>query len=92
MPVGYALGYIFGGIVGVALGWRAAFMIEALAMVPAGLFCLLAPPIDLRGTHARAPSGLMAQEYGSLVCFTTAFKGRSFSRALSKLKSSNIHV
>lgn len=56
MPVGYAFGYIFGGVVGVALGWRAAFLIEALAMVPAGIFCLLAPPIDLRGTHDRKPA------------------------------------
>lgn len=51
MPVGYALGYIFGGLVGVGLGWRAAFLLEALAMIPLGLFCLTVPPIDLKGTH-----------------------------------------
>ena len=55
-PVGYAIGYIFGGVVGVGLGWRAAFLIEALAMIPLALFCLVVPPIDLRGTHERACS------------------------------------
>lgn len=54
MPVGYAVGYIFGGVVGVGLGWRAAFLLEALAMIPLVLFCLLVPPIDLKGTHESA--------------------------------------
>lgn len=36
---------------GLAWGWRAAFLLEAGAMVPFCLFCLLAPPVDIRGTH-----------------------------------------
>ena len=47
---GYALGYIFGGLVGGALGWRAAFLIEAAAMLPFVVFCLRAPPLNLRGS------------------------------------------
>ncbi|KAI7845461.1 hypothetical protein COHA_001011 [Chlorella ohadii] len=50
IPTGYALGYIFGGLVGGALGWRAAFLIEAAAMLPFVVFCLRAPPINLRGS------------------------------------------
>ena len=34
MPVGVALGFAVGGGVGLALGWRAAFVTEAVAMVP----------------------------------------------------------
>ena len=49
---GYALGYIFGGLVGGALGWRAAFLIEAAAMLPFVVFCLRAPPINLRGSSS----------------------------------------
>ncbi|KAL4448931.1 hypothetical protein ABPG77_007648 [Micractinium sp. CCAP 211/92] len=49
IPTGYALGYIFGGLVGAALGWRAAFLLEAAAMLPFVAFCLRAPPISLRG-------------------------------------------
>lgn len=33
--------------------WRWAFWLEALAMAPFTLFCLLAPPIDI--TKAGAP-------------------------------------
>lgn len=51
IPVGYALGYIYGGIVGVALGWRAAFLIEALAMLPFVAICFVVPPVDIKGTH-----------------------------------------
>ena len=34
MPVGIALGFAVGGSVGLAVGWRAAFVTEAIAMVP----------------------------------------------------------
>ena len=44
-------GYIFGGLIAGPLGWRAAFWIEAAAMLPFVLFCALAPPIDLKGMH-----------------------------------------
>ena len=48
--------YIYGGLVGANWGWRAAFLLESAAMVPFAVFCLLAAPIDIRGTHD--PSGL----------------------------------
>jgi MFS family permease len=50
IPTGYALGYIFGGLVAVPLGWRAPFLLEAVAMVPFVIFCCVAPPIDIKGT------------------------------------------
>ena len=34
---------------GGSLGWRAAFLLEAAAMLPFVVFCLRAPPISLRG-------------------------------------------
>ena len=34
IPVGYALGFLYGGTVAVAVGWRAAFALESLMMVP----------------------------------------------------------
>ena len=57
VQVGYALGYIFGGLVGGALGWRAAFWLEAAAAAPFALFCLLAPPVDIKGSGAK-PAGV----------------------------------
>ena len=49
IPVGYALGYVFGGLVAGPLGWRAAFLLEAAAMLPFLAFCTFAPALDLRG-------------------------------------------
>jgi len=50
---GYALGYIIGGILGPAMGWRGVFVFEALLMMPFVGFTLLAQPVDLRSlkTH-----------------------------------------
>jgi MFS family permease len=42
IPVGFALGYIVGGIIGPALGWRAAFLLEGAAMIPFVTFALMA--------------------------------------------------
>ena len=49
IPVGYAAGYILGGLIAPALGWRAAFLLEAAAMVPFAAFCAIGPPLDLKG-------------------------------------------
>lgn len=45
-------GYIFGGVIAGPLGWRAAFLIEAAAMLPFVLFCSLAPAINLKGMQS----------------------------------------
>ncbi len=42
IPVGFALGYILGGLAAPALGWRAAFFIEGSVMIPFVIFCLQA--------------------------------------------------
>lgn len=55
--MGYALGYIFGGLVGQALGWRAAFWLEGACMAPFALFCLLAPPVDIRSSGSPGGGG-----------------------------------
>lgn len=40
---------------GGALGWRAAFWLEAICMAPFALFCLLAPPLNIK--RVAGPSG-----------------------------------
>ena len=47
--MGYAAGYILGGVIAPALGWRAAFLLEAAAMVPFAAFCAVGPALDLKG-------------------------------------------
>lgn len=59
IPVGFALGYIMGGLVASATSWRWAFAIEASAVVPFILFALTAQPLHLRGTESqKAASGM----------------------------------
>src|SRR5206468_3300219 len=63
IPVGTALGYIVGGLVGGAFGWRAAFLV---AGAPGGVLALLLlfladPPrgrLDAQGDPAGTPLGL----------------------------------
>ena len=90
IPTGYALGYIFGGLVAVPLGWRAPFLLEALAMIPFILYCSFAPPIDIRGTKdkgtvpfARAPIWIKCE----LILFCLGFAGGSHTSDLSLLKT-----
>jgi len=51
IPTGVALGYIYGGLVSAALGWRAAFFTESFLMIPFIVLASLAPKsVHLRGT------------------------------------------
>ncbi|CAI5502022.1 unnamed protein product [Closterium sp. Naga37s-1] len=57
IPVGFALGYLYGGVAGPLLGWRGAFVLEALFMLPFVLYTATAAPPLLKGrtqTHATA--------------------------------------
>jgi MFS family permease len=65
IPVGSALGYILGGVVGEAYGWRAAFFIAgAPGAVLAFVLLLLAEPrrgaMDAPGAALPVPAGLKA--------------------------------
>ncbi|KAJ9522579.1 hypothetical protein QJQ45_019648, partial [Haematococcus lacustris] len=51
IPVGFALGYIAGGLLAPALGWRSTFLLEGLAMLPFVAFALTAQPLHLQGTQ-----------------------------------------
>eukprot|EP00775_Hariotina_reticulata_P010079 gene10079-10234_t len=55
IPVGFAAGYIFGGVVAAALGWRAAFFIESAVMVPFVAFAFLSKPLHLAGSRETGP-------------------------------------
>ncbi|MCO5597519.1 hypothetical protein L7F22_051597 [Adiantum nelumboides] len=49
IPVGMALGYVYGGVVGGYLHWRIAFWGEAILMLPFAVFCLNSRPIPMIG-------------------------------------------
>mmetsp|Transcript_6270 Transcript_6270/g.13766 ORF Transcript_6270/g.13766 Transcript_6270/m.13766 type:complete len:518 (+) Transcript_6270:206-1759(+) len=67
IPVGFALGYIVGGVVAAQLSWRWAFIFEAIFMVPFVLFVSLVQPLQLHGTkHTPTPGGSVAQTQNRL--------------------------
>eukprot|EP00878_Enallax_costatus_P013039 GHUV01013624.1.p1 GENE.GHUV01013624.1~~GHUV01013624.1.p1 ORF type:complete len:448 (+),score=74.60 GHUV01013624.1:1583-2926(+) len=55
IPVGFAAGYIYGGLVSAALGWRAAFFIEAVAILPFVVFAFVSKPLHLAGSREKGP-------------------------------------
>ncbi len=58
IPVGAALGFTLGGVVGHAYGWRAAFLVCGLpGLLAAGLVLLIREP--KRGAYDTAPMGVL---------------------------------
>ncbi|KAI3702282.1 hypothetical protein L6452_28015 [Arctium lappa] len=58
IPTGVALGYVYGGLVGDAFGWRHAFFGEAILMVPFVILCFVMKPVQLKGfSHDKDVSG-----------------------------------
>ena len=66
IPVGVAFGFIFGGLVGHAAGWRAPFVLQASFMAPFVIFCTRSKPLPLRGSAAGyTPAGGAAAKLGT---------------------------
>jgi predicted MFS family arabinose efflux permease len=69
IPTGFAAGYIYGGLVSAALGWRAAFFIESAAIVPFVVFAFVSKPLHLTGSRETGPGGLRwSLQFGLLFC------------------------
>ncbi|TXG54111.1 hypothetical protein EZV62_019367 [Acer yangbiense] len=49
IPTGYALGYIYGGLVGSHFNWRFAFWGEAILMLPFAVLGFVMKPLQLKG-------------------------------------------
>ncbi|CAI8618022.1 unnamed protein product [Vicia faba] len=49
IPGGYALGYVYGGLVGSHFGWRYAFWVEAVLMLPFAILGFVMKPLQLKG-------------------------------------------
>ncbi|WVZ86467.1 hypothetical protein U9M48_033237 [Paspalum notatum var. saurae] len=62
IPTGIAVGYVYGGVVGEKLHWRAAFWGESILMVPFVILGFVIKPLELKGfTHSTM------KEYGQMV-------------------------
>lgn len=49
IPGGYAIGYVYGGVVGSHFGWRYAFWVEAVLMLPFAILGFVMKPLQLKG-------------------------------------------
>ncbi|XP_050364563.1 probable sphingolipid transporter spinster homolog 2 [Argentina anserina] len=49
IPSGYALGYVYGGLVGSYIGWRVAFWGEAILMLPFAILGFVMKPLRMKG-------------------------------------------
>ncbi|KAG8082731.1 hypothetical protein GUJ93_ZPchr0014g47326 [Zizania palustris] len=53
IPTGIAVGYVYGGLVGNSLHWRAAFWGESILMLPFVILGFVIKPLELKGfTHS----------------------------------------
>ncbi|KAE8795037.1 Protein spinster-1-like protein [Hordeum vulgare] len=63
IPTGIALGYVYGGLVGGHLHWRAAFWGESILMLPFVILGFVIKPLELKGfTHNNK-----TKEYGPML-------------------------
>ena len=74
IPVGSALGYLLGGVLGQAFGWHAAFLLAGVPglMLTIPLWFLRVPVRGGRDEHSRLPADGTGNSYRSL------FSNRSF--------------
>nr|ACG45760.1 carbohydrate transporter/ sugar porter/ transporter [Zea mays] len=62
IPTGIALGYVYGGLVGKYLNWRAAFWGESILMVPFVILGFVIKPLNLKGFAHNT-----TKEYGQML-------------------------
>ena len=85
IPLGVALGFMYGGVVGGAprMGWRWAFALESAAMLPVVMFCVSSAPIPMRGVSASSSSSHVPSDDAGLGTMTAGGEGSCESDAES---------
>ncbi|XP_020234032.1 probable sphingolipid transporter spinster homolog 2 [Cajanus cajan] len=95
IPSGYALGYVYGGLVGSHFGWRYAFWVESLLMLPFAISGFFMKPLQLRGfVSSDSEKALTPETIVSGVQVMEASNGKDESMSLKaelRDKSSNDH-
>ncbi|AES63586.2 sphingolipid transporter spinster-like protein, putative [Medicago truncatula] len=93
IPSGYALGYVYGGLIGSHFGWRYAFWVESILMLPFAISGFLMKPLHLKGfVPADLVKAQVPNTVASGVHVTNASNGRDESLSFKEEfrdKSSN---
>lgn len=104
IPVGVALGYVYGGVVGGLWGWRVAFWLESLFMLPFAIFGFVSRPVYLKAQEEDAHSTALLKggssseegENSSADCTRKfsflAKQARGIGRDLKKLLLQKVYV
>jgi MFS family permease len=82
IPVGSALGFVLGGQIGEHLGWRAAFGVTVLGLVPALLCFVMPEPPRPKVPADAAPSpgyGAVVRELGTIRSFLLCSAGMTLT-------------
>ncbi|XP_057420890.1 probable sphingolipid transporter spinster homolog 2 [Lotus japonicus] len=83
IPAGYAVGYIYGGLVGSHFGWRWAFFTEAVLMLPFAILGFVMKPLQLKGfVPADSKKALTSETVGSEVQDVDASNGKDESLSM----------
>ncbi|XVE67376.1 hypothetical protein DITRI_Ditri08aG0155300 [Diplodiscus trichospermus] len=100
IPTGYALGYVYGGLVGTHLSWRFAFWVEAIVMLPFAILGFIMKPLQLKGfAPAESKKALLsidtgvpdAQEALNAKGSAKSMK-ENFSHMFSRMKCASINL
>ncbi|XVF68141.1 hypothetical protein PTKIN_Ptkin10aG0179900 [Pterospermum kingtungense] len=96
IPTGYALGYVYGGVVGTHLNWRFAFWMEAIVMLPFAILGFIMKPLQLKGfAHAESKKALTSIETAEPEVQDVKGGANSmkeeFSHKFSKMKCASIN-
>ncbi|XP_054777741.1 probable sphingolipid transporter spinster homolog 2 isoform X2 [Prosopis cineraria] len=62
IPSGFAVGYVYGGFVGSHFGWRYAFWVESVLMLPFVIFGYFMKPLHLKGFATAESKTTLATE------------------------------
>ncbi|XVF00684.1 hypothetical protein REPUB_Repub04eG0022300 [Reevesia pubescens] len=102
IPTGYALGYVYGGLVGTYLNWRFAFWMEAIVMLPFAILGFIMKPLQLKGfAPAESKKPLISIETAvpelqdteaSNVEVSAKSMKEEFSNVFSKMKCASINL
>ncbi|XP_017616299.1 probable sphingolipid transporter spinster homolog 2 isoform X2 [Gossypium arboreum] len=98
IPTGYALGYVYGGLVGTYLNWRFAFWVEAILMLPFAVLGFVMKPLNLKGfapaesKQALVSEEMAVQEVQEALNHSAKPTKEKFSHMFSKMKCTCIDL
>ncbi|XP_023746533.1 probable sphingolipid transporter spinster homolog 2 isoform X2 [Lactuca sativa] len=96
LPIGIAVGDVYGGLVGDGLGWRYAFFGEAILMLPFAILGFVMKPLQMKGMSNNIIPGFLNEElskkdFSSYVSFTSNLLSR-FGQDMKALLSEKVYV